>query len=39
MIELDNFGTYQGDGWLIIDMELYNPITPRWTKAWRITTF
>ena len=26
MIEIDNFDTYYGDGWIIVDMDLLNPI-------------
>lgn len=39
MLELDNYGTYQGDGWMIIDMELKNPNAQKWTGTWWVKTF
>jgi hypothetical protein len=39
MIAIDDFGLYKGDGWMIIDLELLNPLTVRWTKNWRVSTF
>ena len=39
MLEIDNFASYNGDGWFIIDLELLNPATPGWTGAWNAITY
>ena len=39
LIEIYNFGTYQGDGWFIIDLEMKNPAIPRWTSQWTAITY
>ena len=39
LIEIYNFGTYQGDGWFIIEMDITNPPTEVWTGPWEALTF
>lgn len=39
MIEIDNYANVFGDGWLIIDFDIKNPVLPSWTKAWRVCTY
>jgi hypothetical protein len=39
MLEIDDFAPYSGDGWIIFDLELHNPINPMWTGVWRAITY
>lgn len=39
LIEIYNFGTYKGDGWFIIDLEMKNPAAPKWTGQWTAITY
>jgi hypothetical protein len=38
-ITIMNFGDYQGDGFIVIELLMKNPITPRWTAEWKCFTF
>ena len=39
LIEIYNFGTYNGDGWLMISLDITNPSTPGWTSDWSMITY
>ena len=39
LIEIYNFGTYNGDGWLMLSLDLKNPATVGWTNYWTAETY
>ena len=39
LIEIYNFGTYNGDGWLMLELDLTNPATAGWTTQWTVETY
>ena len=42
LIEIQNFLTYSGhgeDSWLIVDFDLKNPTTEKWTGTWYAKTY
>ncbi len=38
-ITIMNFGDYLGDGFIVIELLMKNPTTPRWTREWSCLTF
>ena len=39
LIEVYNFGTYNGDGWLMLSLDIKNPLTEGWTQPWSVITY
>ncbi len=39
VLELQNFGTYLGDGFIIVQLSILNKASPGWTDYWDISTY
>lgn len=39
VLELQNFGTYYGDGFIIVELDILNKASPGWTDYWDINTY
>jgi hypothetical protein len=38
-VSISNFDLYNGDGLIILDLTIQNPITAGWTSNWRVTSY
>ena len=38
-IDVFNFGKYNGDGWIILEVFMTNPATPMWTGPWKASMY